>query len=285
MKQRALGRSVRLMILILLAWAGASSPAVLRAQNPPFKNPSLDSNCYFPQIDDPNEMDTILGSVGQNFGSPVIKNMGPKPNGGFGNMLIGNISPSVAFAQPMEAASDSLQTQNAKIHNDLWLMGSLSGSLYIYPIDRTYIQDFGYWGYSLKVGGVWHNRILQFDYHSETEFVFSLDPHRYDYALLYGVSHREASIFDNLMVGISVLNYLRRGDQLTPPSTPNAGDATYQPLTGNVIGLAGSAELYLTPIRYWGLFGMGVYGCLNKGMSYVLLDFSILELNIPITLK
>jgi len=164
-------------------------------------------------------------------------------------------------------------------------MGSLSGSLYIYPIDPTYIEDFGFWGYALKFGGVWHNRILQFDYHSETEYVFNLNPHRYDYALLYGISHREGSIFDNLMVGISIINYLRRGAQLTPPSSPNFGDQTYQALTGNVIGLAGSAEFYLTPIKYWGLFGMGMYGCLNSGMSYVVLEFSILELNLPITLK
>jgi hypothetical protein len=87
------------------------------------------------------------------------------------------------------------------------------------------------------------------------------------------------------MVGISILNYLKRGNQLTPPSFPNAGDQTYQQLTGNVIGLAGSAEFYLTPIKYWGLFGMGLYGCLNKGMSYVVLEFSILELNVPFTVK
>ncbi len=87
MKQRPLLRSV--WLVILLVWAGG----VVRAQNPPFKNPSLDSNCYFPQIDNPSEMDTIVGSVGQNLGSPIIKNMGPKPNGGFGNMLIGNLSP------------------------------------------------------------------------------------------------------------------------------------------------------------------------------------------------
>jgi hypothetical protein len=168
----------------------------------------------------------------------------------------------------------------------LWLMGSLSGSLYLNRLDTAYIQDFGDWGYSLKFGGIWHNRILQFDYHSETEEVFPLlTEHRYDYALLYGISNRNSTVFDNLMVGISILNYLSRGDQLTPPSSPTAGDATYQQLTGNVFGLAGLAEFYITPIPYWGIFGMGIYGCLNRGYSYVTLEFSVLELNLPITLK
>jgi len=89
--------------IFLLAWAGALapmvSPAMLRAQsNPPFKNPALDSNCYFPQIGDPTEMDTILGSEGQNLGE-LVKNLGPKPDGSFGNMFIQNISPTVALAQ------------------------------------------------------------------------------------------------------------------------------------------------------------------------------------------
>ncbi len=88
-----------LRILIVLAWAGSmaalSSPAPVCAQsNPPFQNPSLDSNCYFPQIGDLSEMDTICGSVaGQELGSPVIKNLGTKPGGGYGNMLIGDLVP------------------------------------------------------------------------------------------------------------------------------------------------------------------------------------------------
>ena len=41
-----------------------------------------------------------MGSdINQDLGGSVIKNMGPKPNGGFGNMFIGNLSPSVALAQ------------------------------------------------------------------------------------------------------------------------------------------------------------------------------------------
>ncbi len=37
----------------------------------------------------------------------------------------------------------------------LWLMGSLSGSLYFNRLDTAYIQDFGVWGYSVKFGATW----------------------------------------------------------------------------------------------------------------------------------
>ena len=44
-------------------------------------------------------MDTIYGSAsGQELGDPVV-NHGTKPNGGFGNMLIGDITPTVALMQ------------------------------------------------------------------------------------------------------------------------------------------------------------------------------------------
>src|ERR1700722_10659834 len=84
----------RKLWLFLLAWASASGLATpLRAQsNPPFQNPALDSNCYFPQIGDPSEMDTIVGSVpNQDLGGSVLINLGPKPDGSFGNMFISNI--------------------------------------------------------------------------------------------------------------------------------------------------------------------------------------------------
>jgi hypothetical protein len=86
-------------ILIIFAWAGSiaalSSPAtpVCAQSNPPFQNPSLDSDCYFPQIGDPSEMDTILGSdTNQSLGGAIIKNLGTKPNGGYGNMFIENLT-------------------------------------------------------------------------------------------------------------------------------------------------------------------------------------------------
>ena len=72
-----------------------AAPALLHAQsNPPFKNPALDSDCYFPQIGDPSEMDTLYGSVGNQALGQLVKNLGTKYNGGYGNMFIENLTPS-----------------------------------------------------------------------------------------------------------------------------------------------------------------------------------------------
>ena len=68
-------------------------PSSAKAQsNPPFQNPSLDTNCYFPQIGVPGEIDTIYGAVNnQELGGYIIKNLGSKPNGGYANLFIGNL--------------------------------------------------------------------------------------------------------------------------------------------------------------------------------------------------
>lgn len=100
MKLRALSRSVGLVILLL--WAGEE----VRAQNTPFSSPALDSNCYFPQIGDPNQIDTIYGSVNnQMLGGFIIKNFGPNQGGGFGNLLLGNLDR--ADHEPSDAGSVS----------------------------------------------------------------------------------------------------------------------------------------------------------------------------------
>src|ERR1035441_410817 len=85
-------KSLRIWVLLIIAWC-VPTPAHTQS-NPPFQSPALDSNCYFPQIGDPTEMDTIVGSMpNQYLGSPIIRNMGMKPNGSYGNMLIGNLVP------------------------------------------------------------------------------------------------------------------------------------------------------------------------------------------------
>lgn len=64
------------------------------AQNTPFQSPSLDSNCYFPQIDNRSEMDTILGSDTNQYLGSIVRNLGPKPDGGFGNLFISDLTPT-----------------------------------------------------------------------------------------------------------------------------------------------------------------------------------------------
>jgi hypothetical protein len=79
------------IFVFLLVWAAFCSPALLRAQsNPPFSSPALDSFCYFPQIGVPGEIDTIVGNTANEGLGDFIHNLGQRPNGSFGNMLIGN---------------------------------------------------------------------------------------------------------------------------------------------------------------------------------------------------
>ncbi len=69
------------MVLISLVWAGG----VARAQ-------WSDPNCYFPQIGVPGEIDTIYGAVyGQGLGGGLIKNLGPRPDGTPGNIIVGDL--------------------------------------------------------------------------------------------------------------------------------------------------------------------------------------------------
>ncbi|HET6402160.1 MAG TPA: T9SS type A sorting domain-containing protein [Candidatus Kapabacteria bacterium] len=81
-------------LVFLLVWAAFGAPGMGYAQNPPFQNPSLDSNCYFPQIGNSSEMDTLSGTAeGQEIGALVVKNLGPKPDGSYGSILIDNLVP------------------------------------------------------------------------------------------------------------------------------------------------------------------------------------------------
>jgi hypothetical protein len=115
--------SLRIFVF-LLVWAGFSSSALLRAQsNPPFKNPSLDSNCYFPQIGVPGEIDTIYGNATDTVGNFIygsglgayIHNLGSKPDGSPGNMLIGNDNP--VFEQAPTGSSFNLHNLHAIAQN------------------------------------------------------------------------------------------------------------------------------------------------------------------------
>ena len=145
-------RNLRLLVF-LLAGAGASLasmmsmaflPEVLRAQSP-----SLDTDCYFPQIGDPSEMDTIVGSdSNQDLGGTGIKNTGTKPDGSYGNMFIGNLSPTVALAQvetgpnfnlhKLKASAQKLpSTGNNRISIDFCTFGHFR--------DQAHIDMFNGW--------------------------------------------------------------------------------------------------------------------------------------------
>lgn len=90
-----------MVLVVLLAWAGSiaalSSPAVVRAQNPPFQNPSLDSNCFFPQLG--VDIDTIYGDTANEGLGDFIHNLGPQQGGMPGNMMISG-GESIPFEVP-----------------------------------------------------------------------------------------------------------------------------------------------------------------------------------------
>jgi hypothetical protein len=83
-------RNLRIWVF-LIVWAGFGGPGVLYAQNTPFQNPALDSDCYFPQIGVPGEIDTIVGDSANAGIGAYIHNLGPQQGGIPGNMLIANI--------------------------------------------------------------------------------------------------------------------------------------------------------------------------------------------------
>ncbi|MDP4286296.1 MAG: hypothetical protein Q8922_00005, partial [Bacteroidota bacterium] len=84
-----------LAALMTLLFVGGEA----RAQNTPFSSPALDSNCYFPQIGVPGEIDTIQTIDSGKGPGAFIHNLGPKPDGSFGNMLIGRQGPTNALNQ------------------------------------------------------------------------------------------------------------------------------------------------------------------------------------------
>ncbi|MDP4199893.1 MAG: T9SS type A sorting domain-containing protein [Bacteroidota bacterium] len=117
MKQRALRRSVGLIVLIALLFVGGEA----HSQNTPFSSPALDSNCYFPQFGVPGEIDTIYGAVyGQGLGGNLIKNLGPSPDGSPGNIIVGDLdrvnhdSISGTYYQAMTGSGFNLHNLSGK---------------------------------------------------------------------------------------------------------------------------------------------------------------------------
>lgn len=108
------------MWVFLFVWAGSlaalCSPGSVCAQsNPPFSNPSLDTDCYFPQIGVPGEIDTIYGNLANEGLGAFIHKLGPMQGGMPGNILIGNGpgSPLVDWSQT--ATGPTFDLHNLKL--------------------------------------------------------------------------------------------------------------------------------------------------------------------------
>jgi hypothetical protein len=103
-----------LAALVTLCVVGGS----VRAQsNPPFKNPALDSNCYFPQIGDLSEMDTIYGDTASEGLGDFIHNLGPNPNGTPGNVLLGTLGPFNSLQEPTKYFSIAPTGASFNLHS------------------------------------------------------------------------------------------------------------------------------------------------------------------------
>ncbi len=163
----------------------------------------------------------------------------------------------------------------------LWLMGSLS----IDAAEPSGIgEDMDPWAYDFKFGATWYNSVFIFTMHGTHGYYQgdSFESHRYDYAILYGNSERTSLSFIFACVGLSFVDYRTHGNVI-PGSAETPDGYIYQVVNGSAFGIAVMGDIYFTPIPYWGLVGIGVYGNVSKNESYFSLDFTFpLEFNIPV---
>jgi hypothetical protein len=174
-----------------------------------------------------------------------------------------------------------------KRKNWIWLMAAFSWDPLVSP--NVGAED-NLGGFSYIIRANWHNQVVLFSAHSTRGF-FQGDPieeHRYDYSFLYGFAKRNPSSFFDAGVGLSIVDYIKHGNVITPPSSQNALDGTYQQLSGTAYGPAAMVSYYRTLSIYEGAgygAGIGLYGSLAKGVSYFALEFTLIELNIPIPIQ
>jgi hypothetical protein len=80
-----------------------------------------------------------------------------------------------------------------------------------------------------------------------------------------------------------MVNYSHNGRLVVASSFDDLSGAKYENVSGQELGLCISADAYFTPLPFWGLAGIGLYGCLlPKGQSYFAIDLSFIELNVGI---
>ena len=90
-------QNIRFFAFLLASFLGLTA---LHAQS--FRSAALDSDCYFPVLGDPAELDTICGSVaGQGLGR-FVKNLGLLPDGRSGRMFLSNLDPELGDQGPWD---------------------------------------------------------------------------------------------------------------------------------------------------------------------------------------
>ncbi len=102
-----------------------------------------------------------------------------------------------------------------------------------------------------------------------------------DFALLFGITNRSRYLFVTAAAGLSKIDYTKSGNA-NPSNDPSP--VTYQKITGSNMGIACGFNAYLTPFPFWGIWGLGIYGSFTKNVSYFVVELSLIELNLPLSL-
>jgi hypothetical protein len=184
-----------------------------------------------------------------------------------------------------KSVSDTLN-QIPSSPQSVWLMAGLSLDI----VDPSVGNDLNILGYSAKFGLSWRDMTLLFTTHATKGVPDSTttEEHRYDYALLFGFSHRSENSLFNAGVGISDVDYFLKGNLITPPTNYNSNNGVYQWNSGLSYGPAAMISYYFTRSIYEGAgigIGFDLYGRLAQRASYFALELTILEFNIPIPLQ
>jgi hypothetical protein len=139
-------------------------------------------------------------------------------------------------------------------------------------------------GFSANAGYRWNNRLLLFSTHNtgDNHQNQPTNEYRYDYAALFGYSNHNDILLSYLAGGVNYVNYQLRGEAIIPPSCRECDNGSYNTLTGKSVGVAAIAGFYITPIEYWGAVGLNLYYTYSKRIRYFALDFSFVNLNIPL---
>ena len=105
------------------------------------------------------------------------------------------------------------------------------------------------------------------------------DDYRHDLALLVGIMHSKEPILWSASGGLCFVDYSFRGDMLTDGR--NGTSVTYAHRTGTTVGIAASANYMYLPVENVGIGGVGIYASLTTGASYIALEFSLVQINLP----
>ncbi|MDP4198661.1 MAG: T9SS type A sorting domain-containing protein [Bacteroidota bacterium] len=200
-----------ILLLLIAVWVVASGPPVLLAQNTPFSSPALDSNCYFPQIGIPGQIDTLYGTVKNQYLGSGIKNLGPKPDGSYGNLFIENLdandhyTTSSTIFQIQSGSSfnlHQLKTTRQRLSDNTQLG---SGYILAHFRDRSHLDMFVNYNWRIywadDQGNYDSTRFSQVSTNIRGDGMW--DPHVFDWNPQAYIAHLTSDSVDDIVLGLS----------------------------------------------------------------------------------